>query len=79
MSDYQPLRGAPEHADIRLRRYLEDGWEPVGFQHAMAVSGKTSDYSVLLRRGADLAIYTIISTGDRLYGSQLHVLTKDPP
>lgn len=78
MSNFQPLKGAPEHADVRLKRYLADGWKPVGVQHVMAVNSKTSDYSVLLRNGAGLALYTIISTGDRLYGSQLPLLTEDP-
>jgi hypothetical protein len=78
MSDCRHHKGAPEHADIRLKRDLADGWQPVGFQRAVAANGRTSDYSILLRNGPDLALYTTLSDGNRLYGSQPHLLTRDP-
>jgi hypothetical protein len=64
--------------DVQLKQLLFDGWEIAGFQHVMATNGRTSDYSILLRSGADLAHYRVISDGERLYGAKMHLLTRDP-
>jgi hypothetical protein len=63
--------------DEQLRQRLFDGWEIVGFQHVMAINGRTSDYSILLRSGGNLALYRVISDGERLYSSKIYSLTGE--
>lgn len=61
-----------------LKVMLGDGREIAGFQH-VKTTDRTSDYSVLLRSGDQLRLYTVICDGDRIYGNQMHSLTEDKP
>jgi hypothetical protein len=63
--------------DVQLKQLLFDGWELLGFQHVMTTRGTSSDYSILLGSGADLALYTVIYDGQRLSSSRMHLLTRD--
>ena len=65
--------------DVQLKQLLSGGWEISGFQHVIAPNGRSSDYSILLRSGAELALYRVISDGERLYGAKMHLLTRDAP
>lgn len=62
--------------DEQLRQRL-DGWEIVGFQHVMAINGRPSDYSILLRSGGNLELYRVISHGERLFSFQMYSLTGE--
>jgi hypothetical protein len=62
-----------------LREMLAQGWEVAGFQSSITQlerSSETDGYTILLRRGPDLAIATVMYTDEGLQVDQIHYLTK---
>jgi hypothetical protein len=77
-----------ESPTLRLKNMLAEGWEVAEFHHR-AVDSHTHDYSVLLRKEADLAVFSverkqvhgsnlIEADGGADYNAQIHFLTGAP-
>jgi hypothetical protein len=61
-----------------LREMLAHGWEVTGFQSSLTQlerASETDGYAILLRRGPDLAIATVLYTDEGLQVDRIHYLT----
>jgi hypothetical protein len=61
-----------------LREMLEGGWEITGFQSSITQlerSSETDGYAILLKRGPDIAIATVMYTDEGLKVDAIHYLT----
>ena len=66
-------------AAAELREMLASGWEVTGFQTSITQlerASETDGYAVLLKRGPDLAIVTVMYTDQGLQPDHIHYLTK---
>jgi hypothetical protein len=61
-----------------LREMLAQGWEITGFEASITQlerASETDGYAILMKRGPDLAIATVMYTDEGLKVDQIHYLT----
>ena len=66
-------------AAAELREMLSSGWDVVALQSSITQlerASETDGYAILLRRGPDLAICTVMYSDQGLQPDHIHYLTK---
>ena len=65
---------------VELKKMLSSGWEVIGFQQSITQlerASETDGYTILLQRGADLAIAAVMYQDESLAVARIDYLTGD--